>query len=135
MVNYLAVVLVAVVNMVLGFLWYGPLFGSQWMALTGVTEAQITEAKTKGGMGGKYALAFVGALLMGYVVARFAVGIGIAGAYAGVKLGAWAWLGLVVPVTLGKVLWDGKSWKLWFLENGYYVVTLVIMGAIIAAWR
>ena len=135
MINYLAVILVTVVNMAVGFAWYGPLFGKQWMALTGVMEAQIAEAKAKGGMGGKYTLAFIGALLMGYVVARFAVGMGIEGVYAGVKLGAWAWLGLVAPVTIGKVLWDGKSWKLWFLESGYYLVTLVLTGAIIAAWR
>ncbi|MBI3341870.1 DUF1761 domain-containing protein, partial [Candidatus Curtissbacteria bacterium] len=34
-INYMAVVAAAVVNMVLGFLWYGPLFGKPWMKMMG----------------------------------------------------------------------------------------------------
>lgn len=35
MASTLAVVLAAVVSMIVGWLWYGPLFGKQWMALMG----------------------------------------------------------------------------------------------------
>lgn len=48
--------------------------------------------------------------------------------------GFWNWLGFVAPVTLGAVLWEGKHWKLWFLNNGYYLVTLLLMGAVLALW-
>jgi hypothetical protein len=34
-INYAAVLLAAVANMVVGMLWYGPLFGKQWQALMG----------------------------------------------------------------------------------------------------
>lgn len=36
-VNYLAILVAAVLSMVLGFLWYGPLFGKEWTKLMGVT--------------------------------------------------------------------------------------------------
>ncbi|MDO8488446.1 MAG: DUF1761 family protein [bacterium] len=35
-VNYLAILAAAVLSMVLGFLWFGPLFGQTWMKLMGL---------------------------------------------------------------------------------------------------
>jgi len=41
-VNYLAVVLAAVVALVIGFIWYSPrVFGTRWMAYLGTTQAQL----------------------------------------------------------------------------------------------
>ena len=56
------------------------------------------------------------------------------GISAGLQTGFWNWLGFVVPVTVGSVLWDGKPWKLWFINAGYYLVMLLIMGVILALW-
>ncbi len=44
-INYLAVVVAAIANMVLGFLWYGSLFGKQWIKLSGFTAEAMNEAK------------------------------------------------------------------------------------------
>ncbi|HLD39833.1 MAG TPA: DUF1761 family protein, partial [Candidatus Nanoarchaeia archaeon] len=35
MANYLAVLVAAIAAYVVGFLWYGPVFGKKWMALMG----------------------------------------------------------------------------------------------------
>ncbi len=42
-INYGAVLVAAIIEIVLGFLWYGPFFGKMWMKSIGVTEG-----KTKG---------------------------------------------------------------------------------------
>lgn len=34
-INYVAVVLAAVANMILGFVWFGPLFGKLWILTNG----------------------------------------------------------------------------------------------------
>ena len=136
--NYLAVIGAAVASMIVGFVWYGPLFGKLWMKLSGITTADMESGKKKG-MAKTYLLAFVGSLVMSYVLANFLV---FASAYfnevsvkGGLITGFWSWLGFVAPVTLGSVLWEGKSWKLWFLNNAYYLVTLSVMGLILAAWQ
>ncbi len=137
-INYLAIVLCAIANMALGFLWYGKLFGKQWMALMGMTPEMMNAQKAKGGMWKGYALAFVGSLAMAFVLAHsliFAAAyLGVSGISAGWQAGFWSWLGFVAPVTLGSVLWEGKPWKLWILINGYYLVSLLIMGTILAWW-
>ncbi|MDO8560493.1 MAG: DUF1761 domain-containing protein [bacterium] len=137
-INYAAVVVAAVASMAIGFAWYGPLFGKQWMALSGITPEKIATDKKKG-MNKLYALAMLGSLVMSYVLAHALVFsstyMKVSGVMAGVQVGFWNWLGFVVPVTLGSVLWEGKSWKLWLLNNGYYLVTLKVMGVILAVWK
>lgn len=136
-VNYLAVLAAAVASIILGSLWYGPIFGRQWMAMMGITPQSMEEAKKKG-VGKLYVIAFIGSLLMAYVLSHFIVFarayLGTSGLEAGLMSGFWGWLGFVAPVTLGSVLWEGKSWRLWFLNNGYYLILLLVMGAILAMW-
>ena len=137
-VNYLAVLAAGISNMILGFLWYGPVFGKQWMALSGRTPQSIEGQKGKG-MGKSYTLAFVGALLMAYVMSHALIFaseyLGEEGLTAGLMTGFWNWLGFIAPVTLGTVLWDGKPWKLWILTNSYYLLSLLVMGVILALWK
>ncbi len=132
--NYLAILAGAVANMVLGALWYGPLFGKQWMALTGMTGEKLAAAKAKG-MTKEYALGFVGALAMSYVLAHVVDYTGATTATLGAQAGFWSWLGFIAPVMMSVVLWEGKPWKLWGLNSGYYLISLVIMGAILATWQ
>lgn len=136
-VNYLAVVVAAVISMVIGSVWYGPLFGSWWTKEIGMTKADMEKGKKT--MGKSYGLMALGSLVMSYVLSHTTT---FAAAYtqttgisAGLMSGFWSWLGFVAPVTLGSVLWEGKSWKLWVMNNGYYVVTLCAMGAILAVWK
>jgi uncharacterized protein DUF1761 len=137
-INYFAVLVVAIVNMVLGFLWYGPVFGKTWTKLMKFSEERMKEAKEKG-MGGSYVIMAIGSLLMSWVVAIFVnsgeAHYGVWTATFGVHIGLYLWIGLAAPITVGSVLWEGKPWKLWVLNAGYYLVSLVIMGAILGVWH
>ena len=44
-VNYLAVLVAAVVCFILGGIWHGPLFGKTWAAAKGLTPEQIEAGK------------------------------------------------------------------------------------------
>jgi Protein of unknown function (DUF1761) len=137
-INYWAVFGAVVGAVVLGFVWYGPLFGKQWMKTVGITHEQMEEAKEKGmaGMWRTYALMIVSTFLMAYVlahvIAAFGEALGGVGD-VGISAGLWMWIGFVAPVTLGNVLWEGRPWKYWFIVAGYYLVSLILMGVIIAS--
>ncbi|MBI5456715.1 DUF1761 domain-containing protein [Candidatus Kaiserbacteria bacterium] len=138
-INYLAVLAAAISNMVLGFLWYGPLFGKMWSQLMGwgeMTPEKMAEMQKKARSA--YAASFVGALVMSYVLAH-AIIFGTTytqmfGVLGGMTGAFWYWLGFVAPVTVGSVLWDGKPWKLWFINAGYYLAAMLVMGAILGGW-
>lgn len=135
-VNYLAVLVAGLAGFSLGAVWYGPLFGKKWQALMGFTEESMksmamTPAKAM-------ALGAVSSLVMAYVLFHVTVYasayLQVAGLNAGLTSAFWMWVGFVGPVSLGSVLWEGKSWKLWFLNSGYNLGSLLIMGAVLGAW-
>jgi hypothetical protein len=137
-VNYWAVLVAGVSSIVLGSLWYGPLFGKPWMAIMGYTQQSMEAAKNKG-MTKIYLIAFGGALVMAYVLTHSihtsVAFYNVSGYMVGLQAGFWNWLGFIAPVTLGVVLWEGKPWKLWLINAGYYLVLLLIVGLILALWR
>ena len=136
-INYLAVVVSAVIAMIIGGLWYGPLFGKMWTQLAGMTAEKMAAEMAKG-MAPKYAIQAIGSLIMSFVLAHSIIFAStymhVAGIAAGLEAAFWNWIGFIAPVTIGSVLWDGKPWKLWFLNSGYYLVLLVVMGAILGLW-
>ena len=136
-INYLAVFVAALVNMVIGSIWYGPLLGKAWMKEIGMKPMKMTD-KVKKQMMYQYSLMFVGSLFMSWVLANAVIFANaymhMEGVWAGALTGFFNWLGFVAPVTLGSVLWEGKSWKMWCINNGYYLITLVAMGKILAMW-
>ena len=136
-VNYLAVFGASVVSMILGYLWYGPLLGKPWMKLMGWTKEGM-KGMNQSEMMKMYGLQFLGSLFMSFVLAHALI---FASAYlnesgisAGLQTGFWNWLGFIAPVTLVSVLWEGKPWKLWLLNNSYYLVSLMSMGVLLSLW-
>ena len=128
--------------MILGFIWYGPLFGKKYMQLQGVTGADVEKYKKDPKMRSKmmrnYALTFILALFTAFAFANFLMFAevfyalkGISSAFMVVSL---AFLGFVLPATTNLVFFDKKNWEWWFLVNGYYLVQLLLIGFILATW-
>jgi hypothetical protein len=134
-INYLAVLLSSVIAMAVGAFWYSPAaFGNLWIKESGFTAADMEAAK-KNGIGKAYVGTFVSLLLMSYVLAHVVDAFQAIDAAGGAQAGFWSWLGFVATVTVGSVFWEGKSWKLWTISNGHWLVILLVMGIINAAWR
>lgn len=135
-VNLFVVLIAAVASMGLGYLWYGPLFGKLWMKEMSMKGSDMSKA-AKHGMAKSYGVMFVGSLVMAYVLAHAivfaATYLKMTGISAGLMSGFWNWLGFIAPVTLGSVLWEGKSFKLWLINSGYWLVTLLTMGVILTS--
>ncbi len=129
-VNPAAVVVCAVVSMVLGMLWYGPLFGKKWMELTG---KKMSDMGNKADMPKLMAAAFVGSLVAAYVMAVIVKFSSASTPVEGIMTGFWVWLGFIATVSLNMVLWEGKPVKLYVLNNAHQLVNFAIMGAIIVA--
>lgn len=132
-VNYLAVLVSAIAAMVVGFLWYGPLFGKLWIGLMGITKKQMEEGKKKG-MGKSYAILFVSSLVFAYILAHFVKYLSAATVGDAISAAFWIWLGFIATIALGSVLWEGRPWKLYFLNVAYQFVALAIQAIILTLW-
>jgi len=126
------VLVAAIVTFVIGALWYGPLFGKQWMKLTGMTKAKMKKGKDKIPM--LYLGGFIATLITAYalsVVLRYS---GVSMMTEGVEITFWVWLGFIGAISFGGMLWENKPFSLWILNNCYYLLTLIVMTAILVAW-
>lgn len=132
-INYLAVLVAAVASMVVGFLWYGPLFGKQWMALMKFDDRKLKQAKQKG-MGKTYFLAFLTTLVMSYVLAHFVDYVEAKTMMDGIVLAFWLWLGFFATMQFSSVLWEGKPVRLYLINTLHYLVSLIVMASILAVW-
>lgn len=139
-INYWAVLVCGVASMVIGSLWFGPLFGKIWQNLMGWQSMDETKkAEMMKGIQKSYILALVGALLMAFVLAHSIFYaqeyLKVSNSSAAIYGALWNWLGFMVPVLLATVLWEGKSWKLLALNAGYYLVQLLVFAFILVSWR
>jgi hypothetical protein len=57
------------------------------------------------------------------------------GVYGGLVCSFFNWLGFIAPVTLGVVIYQRKSWKLWILDNAYWLIAMLAMGKILSLWK
>ena len=129
----MAVIACGVISMIVGSIWYGPLFGKRWTKLVSFTKEEMEKGKKE--MPKTYTMMFAGSLLTSFVLA---VTISMAqepSMMAGITAAFWLWLGFIVAVKLSEVLFEKKAWELFYIECGYYLVFLGISGALLGAWR
>jgi Protein of unknown function (DUF1761) len=133
-INLLAVLVSAVAATVIGFLWYGPLFGKSWLALKGTTPEKIAEMKKKG-MTAEYIITFIASAVMAYVLSLSIAVRPFITSSGTLVLGFWIWLGFIATTMIASVLWDKQPMKLFWINSLYYLVALWAMGLILVSWR
>ena len=138
-INWWAVLVAALANMALGFYWYSPAgFGTTWQKLIGITEKQIKDAKKKGmcmTMTRNILVMFISASIMAFITANFAKYTGATDLISGLQLGFHIWLGYIATVMIGTVIWEGKPFKLYAINAGYWLVSLLVMASIVVVWQ
>lgn len=135
-VNYLAVVVAAAVNFVIGFLFHGPLFGKTWMRLANIHP---TGNEKLSDMVPQMVKNFIANLVFAYVLAVVIYAVAsyynnVGNIVGGMGIGVWVWLGFVVTSSSMEYIWLGRSLKHWLFEVGTSLVCILAMSAIIAAW-
>jgi hypothetical protein len=124
--NWVAIIVAVVVNMVLGALWFSPMmFQTRWMALRVGTGMSGTASPLL------YVITAVGALVSAITLDWV---IGLAGASTpagGAIIGLYAGLGFVAPAILSDHLFNERPSTLYLIVAGFPIVGLLSMGAII----
>lgn len=136
-VNWLAVIAAVVVNMVVGAIWYSPMvFAKQWAKSTGRKMEEMGDG-TKG-----YILTTIGALIQVIVLLHFVTyaryfyfPVDYTNAQVGLHTALWAWLGFVAVPQGVNMVFANTSRKLWAINTGYFFVTLLINGVLLATWH
>jgi Protein of unknown function (DUF1761) len=133
--NVSIVLVGAVVSMIVGSIWYGPLFGKKWMEICGV--GSMDEAKRKQMQ--KEALPLYGAqfllsLLQVYILMNLIAWTG----GPGMGVAFFMWLGFVMPTVAASAMWNNDTssikWARFLIQAGFQLVLFLIYGYGIGMW-
>jgi uncharacterized protein DUF1761 len=129
-INWLALVVAALINMVIGSLWYSKAgFGKPWAKVTGRHPGEM------GGGNWAYAITTVGSLLQAWILLHFVRYAGALSFPRGAEIGFFLWLGFVAITSLVHHTFEDRPWRLWQINAGYFLVVLLINGGLLAVWR
>lgn len=157
-INFLAILAAAVSALVVGFIWYSPkVFGNAWMKAAGMTEEQVKGGNMAKIFGLALLFAFLLAFSMQFLTIHQTGAMGMIGgdvdnalpsftafmddygnAFRTFKHGALhgtiAGIFIALPIIGTNALFERKSAKYIFINSGYWIVTLAIMGSIVCGW-
>lgn len=125
-INWIAVLVAAVVAFIVGAVWYGPLFGKAWQKIVGLSDKEAAEGAPKV-FGGAFILTLIISVNLAFFIGDkdFAFGL-----FAGFATG----FGFVAMAFGVNYLFEHRSFKFYLINAGYNVVILTLMGGIIGAF-
>lgn len=156
--NFLAIIAAALSTLVVGFVWYGPLFGKIWMTENRFKEEDLKKGNILKIFGLTFVFSILLAMIMQVLVIHEFGAIGMIHAdpetalpsfaafmadYAGQHRtfghgalhGFMSGLFLALPLIGINGLFERRSWTYIFIHSGYWIVCMTIMGAIVCGWQ
>lgn len=131
-INYLAVIVCAVIAMFIGAFWYSPvLFGNQWMKAIGFKPEDIKKGDSSKGMIVSTVTSFIEALVLAAII----IMTGTKSFGSGLHIGAMISIGFIVMVTLSNTMFEKRPIKLWGINSSYRILYFMINGGILAVWK
>ncbi len=128
-INWLSVIMASLAAFVIGALWYSPiLFGKAWQKELKLKDEDIKNANMPLIFGMSFIFMFIAAFVMDMFIGKEATLV--SGIAAGTLVGV-AWIATSIGITY---LFARKSFRLIFIDSGYFVVYFIVMGAILGAW-
>jgi len=131
-INYLAILIAAVASWLAGAVWYMAL-AKPWMAANGMTPEQVHEGRNRPGAFLPFLYAFLAAVVIAWVLAGLVAHLGPVTLRSGIISGLFCWAGFVFTTMLVNNRFAMRSPKLLLIDGGYWLLVLVLSGAIIGA--
>ena len=131
-INYLAVIVAALVHFIIGGLWYGLIFANIFVDIVGREQLERMAADSHWS---QYLIAFISSLVLVYILAHFVQLTGSNSVAGGLQTAFWLWLGFVATTQISSVIFEQRKLGLYLLNIGYQLVACLICGAILAVWK
>jgi len=161
--NWIVIIGAALIPLAIGFVWYGPLFGKSWIVESGVDVEAAKKQNMAMTFGFTFLFSIMLAILLQMLVIhqlhlnsivmnepgfndpnsevsqllntfKSKYGQNFRTFKHGAFHGALSGIFLAIPIMGINALFEMRSWKYIFLNVGYWVVCMCLMGGIICQW-
>lgn len=130
--NYVAILVAAVASFLLEAGWYSA-FYTTWADGIGRTNEWLMANSPNRAL--QFGTALVAAGVLAASISCVTQLTGPQTALRGIKTGAMLWFGIVVTTWATEYIFEVRPLGLWMVNLGFWLVGMVIMGAIVGAWK
>lgn len=140
-IHFLPVLVCAIISLILGSVWYGPLFGKLWMRTIKADPECMTDPIKRKEAQKKalplYILQFILSLFEIWVLAHFISGWSDV---SPLESSLWIWAAFVMPTVAGASMWGGDTsrkdaWNRFWLTAGFQLILFIVFALILSVWR
>jgi len=129
--NYVSIIVCAVLIWIIGAVWYSPLlFAKPWVAIVGRQMGEKPKGVYKGMIG-----SLIGDLFLSFVLAHIIRWSGANDWLDGLHIGLLTWLAFFAATMYPQSIYEGRPIKYFAINAGYWFVSLLAVGAILAVWH
>lgn len=129
-INWLSVLVAALAAFALGSLWYSPiLVGKVWQAESKLSDDDIKGANMPVIFGTSFILNIIAVIALDMFLGKDAT---VSFALTASLIVAIAWIATAFGTSY---MFSRKSFKLYLIDAGYYVIYYAIIGIILGAWK
>jgi hypothetical protein len=126
-VNWITIVVAAVMGFVVGGIWYGPIMGKRWMGAVGLTEDDIKEGNMAAIYGGAFAFSLLASWTLAHTFASYNYDLS---AIAKIMTALGVAVGFIIPALGTNYLFSQKGKALFFIDAGYWLLFYIAMGTV-----
>ncbi len=128
-IDLYAVMIAAVLYTIIFVCWYSKwLFGNAWIKCNEIKESEI-----KKNWWGRVTWNFFLGLVLAYFLAFFDASLQVTSVGDAMFSSFCIWLGFVLPTQLFPIIWHKTSGRVFLIEAGFMLLSLLVMGGIIGA--
>jgi hypothetical protein len=130
--NYLAVLVAAVACFAFEAVWYS-IFLQAWINGIGRSREWLMSTGVNPYL--QYGTALVSAAFIASAISCVTQLTGPQTAWRGMKVAALLWLGFVLTTWATEYVFEVRTYALFAINMGFWLIGMVMMGAIVGAWK
>ncbi len=134
-VNYLGVVVAALVFFLIGALWFSVLFGHMWAHALKAHSKIVIKEPSKKEFATKLVLTFVANFVACFAMDCLVMVTGSASLLSGLILGIIVAVGFIATTLVSACIWEGRPVKLFLIEVGYPMLGIIAAALILSSWQ
>jgi hypothetical protein len=130
--NYLAIILAAVACFLFEAAWYS-FFLQAWLDGIGRTSAWLQASGVNPAL--QFATALASEAILAAAISAVTQLTGQQTALRGIRVGFFLWLGCVLTTVATESVFEVRTYKLFAINSGFWLIGMILMGAIVGAWK
>jgi hypothetical protein len=130
--NWVAILVAAIVAFLFEALWFS-VFMNQWLAGIGRTKEWLMDTGLNPAI--QYGTAILCSIIAAAVLSICIQASGEQTARRGILCAAVLWFGFIATSWAKAYIFEVRTFQIYAICAGYYLIELMLMGAIVGAWK